>query len=483
MFVTGRLAEQPLRQVLASLSPQGDFDYSVAVMPITIAALITPRWLARHLQPPEGITRIMVPGYCLGDLAVVEEAARVPVERGPRDLRQLPEFFGKKGDMGEDGGWDIEVLAEIGDAAQAGIDSIAEWSRAMEDEGADVIVLHGSAEQPWPSLAETVRRLRSEGRRVAVSGGLLRDLEAAVGEGMELLLWPTGRILEAAVDWGCEVVLSAEALGGLDPVAETAERLGRVGAPFRIDPGLRPIGFGLAQSLGEFVAARARWPETPLVMHTGTVTETAGVDSAALNLLLVGVCQELRVGWIVTSARSNCCRTSIRECHLARQLARSVALRHVLPREVESGLLLLRDRRVLEYGSEELDRLASSLKDPSPRIYAERGRLHAVSASSHLESEDPYDLFDRLMTGRDPPLDAAKAFYLGYEMAKAVTALTLGKTYRQDEALDWGMLTVRELTRLERRALRMSRQRGDDCRERERYFEDGDLGKDEGETQ
>ena len=45
-----------------------------------------------------------------------------------------------------------------------------------------------------------------------------------------------------------------------------------------------------------------------------------------------------------------------------------------------------------------------------------------------------------------PPqnLDAAHAFYLGYEMAKAVTALTLGKEYRQDEALDWGFLTRAE---------------------------------------
>jgi hypothetical protein len=33
---------------------------------------------------------------------------------------------------------------------------------------------------------------------------------------------------------------------------------------------------------------------------------------------------------------------------------------------------------------------------------------------------------------------------LGYEMAKAVTALTLNKEYRQDEALDWGFLTRAE---------------------------------------
>jgi hypothetical protein len=41
-------------------------------------------------------------------------------------------------------------------------------------------------------------------------------------------------------------------------------------------------------------------------------------------------------------------------------------------------------------------------------------------------------------------LDAGHAFYLGYEMCKALTALTLGKTYRQDEALDWGLATRAE---------------------------------------
>jgi hypothetical protein len=37
------------------------------------------------------------------------------------------------------------------------------------------------------------------------------------------------------------------------------------------------------------------------------------------------------------------------------------------------------------------------------------------------------------------------AVYLGYEMAKAVTALTLGKDYRQDQALNWGHLTQPEI--------------------------------------
>jgi hypothetical protein len=41
-------------------------------------------------------------------------------------------------------------------------------------------------------------------------------------------------------------------------------------------------------------------------------------------------------------------------------------------------------------------------------------------------------------------IDPSHAFYLGYEMAKAVTALTLGKNYVQDQALRWGFLTAPE---------------------------------------
>jgi hypothetical protein len=41
-------------------------------------------------------------------------------------------------------------------------------------------------------------------------------------------------------------------------------------------------------------------------------------------------------------------------------------------------------------------------------------------------------------------LTAGHSFYLGFELAKAMTALTLGKNYEQDEALRWGMLTQEE---------------------------------------
>src|SRR5438128_2135515 len=52
LFVTGRLAEFALRQVLDDLAPRAGFAAEVAVLPITVAALMTPKWVARHLEVP-----------------------------------------------------------------------------------------------------------------------------------------------------------------------------------------------------------------------------------------------------------------------------------------------------------------------------------------------------------------------------------------------------------------------------------------------
>jgi dihydropteroate synthase len=72
-------------------------------------------------------------------------------------------------------------------------------------------------------------------------------------------------------------------------------------------------------------------------------------------------------------------------------------------------------------------------------LFAERGLLHVLNGQVFLQGDDPFELF-RTMLAHEA-IDPAHAFYLGYEMAKAVTALTLGKDYVQDQALRWGFLT------------------------------------------
>ena len=91
-FVTGRLAEPSLRQVLDRLAPSVGFAATVQVMPITVAALMTTDWMARRLDVPEGTGKVVIPGACRGSLDAFAAVTDVPVERGPDDLRRLDEI-------------------------------------------------------------------------------------------------------------------------------------------------------------------------------------------------------------------------------------------------------------------------------------------------------------------------------------------------------------------------------------------------------
>ena len=107
---------------------------------------------------------------------------------------------------------------------------------------------------------------------------------------------------------------------------------------------------------------------------------------------------------------------------------------------------MLRDPAVLEPSASELERLSREIKDANYRVFVSAGEVHLVSHELHLHDADPFALFEQLRRagpggGLPKNLDAAHAFYLGYEMCKAATAIALGKQYEQDEPLNWGLAT------------------------------------------
>ncbi|HPM79096.1 MAG TPA: DUF6513 domain-containing protein [Candidatus Anammoximicrobium sp.] len=444
-FVTGRLAEHALRSVLEPLAEAAGFDYSVAVMPISVAALMTPAWIARHIAPPPQTTRILLPGYCAGDTGPIDQRVQVPVAFGPRDLRQLPEFFGQnKGPHHLYGDFDIEILAEINHAPRLTPDQIRAQARQLAADGADVIDIGCEPGDPWSGVAECVRALRDDGHRVSIDSWNPTEIEPAVRAGAELVLSVNRTNRDAARDWGCEVVAIPDefaTLGGLD---ETIQMLSSAAVPFRIDPVLEPIGLGFAASLGRYMEVRRRYPTASMLMGIGNLTELTDVDSAGVNVLLLGFCQELGIHSVLTTQVINWARSSVRECDLARRLVHYAVEHHVPPKHVEPRLVTLRDPKLHAFGESYFERLAAQLKDHNYRLFAEGGRIHLVCAGLHLEDADPFQLFERLLATQTKNVDPSHAFYLGYEMAKALTALTLGKDYRQDESLDWGHLTVEE---------------------------------------
>lgn len=440
-FVTGKLAEPALREVVAELAPRAGFDYAIEALNITVAALMTADWVAARLRPPADATRVVLPGYCGGDLSRVSAATGLPAERGPKDLRDLPEHFGRPAPADDYGDYTIEILAEINHAPRLGPADLLRAARSLRRDGADVIDLGCDPGQPWSGLGDAVRALRDAGLRVSVD--TFDPGEAADGAraGAELVLSVTGATCERAVDWGCEVVVVPETPGTLEGFERAAERLARDGVPFRLDPVLEPIGVGLAGSLARYHEVRRRWPEAPTLMGIGNVTELTDADSAALNVLLLGLCAELGVGSVLTTQEIHWARNSVRECDLARRLVEYAVRHRVAPKRLEPRLIPLRGDKPLREGPENLDRLARSIRDHNLRVFAEDDQLHVLTDGIRLSADDPFELFARLLPRLNKALSPEHAFYLGYELAKALTALTLGKRYRQDEALEWGYLT------------------------------------------
>jgi dihydropteroate synthase len=443
LFVTGKLAEPALRRLLADLAGRAGFDYSVAVLPITVAALATTPWVARHLRVPAGVDRLVLPGLCGGDVAALASVFPGPVERGPKDLRELPEFFGAGAARPAGyGAYDIEILAEINHAPRLPLADLVAWALKHRADGADVIDLGCDPAGRWEGIGAAVRALREEGLRVSVDSFDRVEVGEAVQAGAELVLSVNGSNREAARDWGCEVVAMPDVATTLEGLDETVAFLDGAGVRFRIDPVIEPVGFGLAESLGRYLEVRRRYPQAPMLMGVGNLTELTDVDSSGINVLLLGFCQELGIRSILTTEVINWCRSSVRELDMARRLVYHACRERVLPKHLEPGLVMLRDPRLREHGVEALRELAAGVKDRNFRLFAEGGRLHLFNGRMYLEGTDPFALIAEVQSRE--AIDPSHAFYLGYEMAKAVTALTLGKNYVQDQALSWGLLTVPE---------------------------------------
>ncbi len=437
-FVTGKLAEPLLRRTVAELERQHGFEAEICVLKISVAALMTTEWVARHLTLSRPVDLVLLPGLCRGSPDVVRQRLGVPVEKGPKEIWQLPEYFGQQAKQPEGyGGYDIEIIAEINHCPRLTWPEIEREARELRAQGADVIDIGCEPGQQWGGLGDCVRRLRDLGLRVSVD--TLDPEEAAEGvrAGAELVLSVHEGTARHAIDWGCEVVVIPAQPGDWASLERAISYLEKHGVSYRIDPILEPIGFGFAASLLRYAEARRRWPEAPLLMGVGNVTELTDVDSAGVNVLLAAICQELGIRSVLTTRVINWCRTAVRELDVARRLV-WYAVRHgTLPKRLDSRLIMLRDPERVEPGESFLREVAERVRDKNFRLFAARGKLHAINRSGHRVDEDPFALFRQLMAGES--IDPAHAFYLGYELCKAELALRLGKQYVQDEPLRWGV--------------------------------------------
>ncbi|WP_040765754.1 hypothetical protein, partial [Novipirellula maiorica] len=427
---------------------------SVGVMPITVAALMTTKWLLRHLNIPESTTHVIVPGYLETGYNELQNSLKTPVICGPKDCRDLPEVFGNSRPKVAPSEYDIQIIAEINHAPRMTVDTVLGIAKQLHESGADVIDFGCDPASRCNIIGDYIGALVETGLKVSVDTFDTWEANEATRRGASLVLSVNSTNCEAAKDWGAEVVVIPDQVDDKKSFEKTINYLARHQVPMRLDPILEPIGAGLVASLIRYADARRDYPELEIMMGIGNLTELTEVDSAGINFLLLGICQELGIRSVLTTEVINWARSSVRECAEARKLVYYSVKNRVPPKHLSNALVQLRDPKLKAFPSTMLQSLATTLKDNNYRIYAQDETIHLLSAGMHLQQSDPFALFDQLLQRPESSnVDPGHAFYLGYEMAKASIALQLGKQYDQDQALRWGMLTQEEdLHRIERKS-------------------------------
>ena len=390
-FVTGKLAEAAVRDVVTKLAQEYSFSFSLGVMPITVAALMTPRWLRRHLDLPDEATHLIVPGYCDVGLDELSESLQIPVICGPRDCRQMGEIFGGEGAVTDLQAYDIEIIAEINHAPRLSIRQVVEQARRMREDGADVIDFGCDPVARCNTIGDYIAALRDDGQRVSVDTFDTWEAEQATLRGATLVLSVNSSNRDAAVDWGVEVVAIPDSPGDEKSFEKTLNFLDARGVKVRLDPILEPIGAGFARSLVRYARTRERYAGFEMMMGIGNLTELSDVDSAGVNLLLLGVCQE---NW-----RPKCTDDSshqlgshfhsrVRSCA---PTGASQRIQSRAPKRLSDQLVMLRDVKLRPYTDEALQGLANSLKDNNYRLFAQNDVIHLLAAGCTCRTTIRFD--------------------------------------------------------------------------------------------
>jgi dihydropteroate synthase len=437
LFVTGTLAEPALRRVLAQM--EAPFEREVAVLRITVAALMTTPWIARHLEVPAETDLVLIPGLCEGDPAILYEKFGVPVAKGPKDLREIPGYFGQAQAASRYGAFSIEILAEINNAPKLSSTEIRRAADYYRASGADLIDIGCTPGVPFPNLAAVVGELRQAGMRVSIDSFDPEEIRVAVAAGAELVLSINGTNLDVAREFAgsdTRVVVIPDFGQGMETLDHNIETLDRWNVRYLIDPIIEPIGFGFMASLERYAEVHRRYPASAQMMGVGNITELTSADTTGVNAMLAAICEEIGVRAVLTTEVIPWARGSVRELDIARRLMHYAVSSQVVPKGVDDRLLTVKDPTILEYSETELRQLQAAVRDPNFRIFTDRETITVFNSEIFVRGTDIQEIFQQL--GVDEP---THAFYLGRELMKARLAITLGKTYRQEGALSWGYLT------------------------------------------
>ena len=436
LFVTGKLAADALQGTLEAMDP--DFDYRIERLPISVAALMHAGWIARHLDGTHGCDQVMISGWVQGDLSLIEDKVGVPVILGPKDLKDVPVFFGGERILPGYGEYDVQILAEIVEAYQMDWEDILARAEYFRASGADIIDLGCPVgmDEGFRGVAHVVRRLKDHGFTVSLDTFHHQTILEADRAGLDMLLSVNNTNMHLVPQLNCRLVVIPDFDQGLESLEENIAQLEAWNVPYIIDPVVNPINFGFADCLHRFYETRRRHPEAEILMGVANLTELTDADTTGVNAVMAGFVTELRIDYVLMTEVISWARGAVREFDLARKLMHYSARNNVLPKHVDDSLITVKDPPFEPFTEQELRAMQKRVRDKNIRIFATETAVCAFNHTLFVRGTNPQEIFDQLGVTSGP-----HAFYLGRELERATLALRLGKKYTQEMPLRWGYMS------------------------------------------
>ncbi|MEM2094402.1 MAG: dihydropteroate synthase-like protein [Candidatus Bathyarchaeia archaeon] len=407
LLVTGMLAKDTVEHY----SKQVDVDTIVIALPVPVASLLTPEYIARSLQQIrlDNINLILVPGQVIGDVAIIEKTIGIPTFKGSRyaadlpivlsslgkvrlsklnaaddviteiiqekvraDLKESYEGYGTLlsqpgsfllGNLPIGKGFPMRVMAEILGAPLLSDNELRRISAYYLHSGAHIIDVGMLTGKSRPSdAARAVRVIKAEFNvPVAIDTFNLEEAEAAISAGVDMLLSLDASNLNDASRFAKD--LAVVVIPGdhtREPVKEASRRIASLAenvaaakrAGFKkivADPILDAlINPGMMESLISYRAYSTQYPDVPLLFGAGNITELIDADSIGVNALLAGLASELGVNILLTTEGSPKTYGCINELATATKMMWIAKRRLSVPKDLGLDMLVLKEKRRIE---------------------------------------------------------------------------------------------------------------------------------------
>jgi dihydropteroate synthase-like protein len=393
LLITGKSAEKDVREVAER------FGCGVHVAPIDLASLLAPEMIIEGVK--EGHEMIIVPGLVKADLEDIEKKTGVLTFKGPKDIADLEILLGnidkitlskeipadgllsefkKKGALeeiervnspqytkkmlGEPGNisigglgvgrdFPIRIVSEIVDVGSKTLGEVKRIAKYYVRSGTDVIDLGFNEENP-EKIREVIPALKTLNVPLSVDTMEKKNIECALDEGIDLILSFDDVLLKQFknVDAAC-VILPMKNDSIPEAPGERIEILGenlalakeRGFTKLIADPVLKPLNFGLADSIVAYRKFGDKFPNMPMLMGVGNVTELADADSVGINALLCGLASECGAAMVFTTEASDKTKGCVEELATASKMMYLSRRRGSPLKDLGLDLLRLKEKR------------------------------------------------------------------------------------------------------------------------------------------